>query len=371
MQMAVTAVAVAGLLAVVFPGSVLRGQEAPIAGTTYIGTELGAPEYEFGYITTIAFVGLEAIAVADGISKNVRLFSLAGRHLHTLGRSGHGPGEFVHPGTILTDSLIRVFDPMQHRIVVFDPASGGHVTTTALRVAPGANVTTMLPLRAGQFIAETTPAWSWGQPGHQTDVAVLHLVGDRVDTIAQFHQGLTVWYTPDAHAPWGIVPSRFGSGGAWAMHDTTVALVDGYAGLVRFMAARADGSLLPVSEIRLPGESRPVTAQDTQREVEDSAQADARRARGGRSGRIGLEPPARWSIGHAAIFAERDRLWVLQEITRDSRERWTVLNQNGVVDSWAFPRGVKIKAVAPPHVAGIEFMDSGVQRVVVYRLESQ
>jgi hypothetical protein len=155
------------------------------------------------------------------------------------------------------------------------------------------------------------------------------------------------------------------------MHDTTVALVDGYAGLVRFMAARADGSLLPVSEIRLPGESRPVTAQDTQREVEDSAQADARRARGGRSGRIGLEPPARWSIGHAAIFAERDRLWVLQEITRDSRERWTVLNQNGVVDSWAFPRGVRIKAVAPPHVAGVEFMDSGVQRVVVYRLESQ
>jgi hypothetical protein len=254
-------------------------------------------------------------------------------------------------------------------MVLFDPASGGHVTTTGLRAVPGANVTTMLPLRPGQFIGETTPAWSWGQPNHQTDIAVLHLVGDRVDTIAAFHQGLTIWYTPGAHAPWGIVPSRFGTAGAWAMHDTTVALVDGYTGLVRFLGARADGSLVPISEVRLPGESRPVTTADVAREVEDSAQADARRARG-RPGRLGLEPPARWSIGQAAMFADGNRLWVLQETTRELRERWTVLDERGVVDSWAFPPGIKIKAVAPRHAAGVEFVGAGVQRVVVYRLES-
>jgi len=47
----------------------LSAQEPPIRGEVRIGVELGAPEYRFGLVTTLTFVGADRIAVAQGLSK--------------------------------------------------------------------------------------------------------------------------------------------------------------------------------------------------------------------------------------------------------------------------------------------------------------
>ncbi len=56
--------------------------------------ESTGPQGDFLRIVGLAKLPSGAIAVANGASAEVRLFSADGRHLRTLGRSGGGPGEF-------------------------------------------------------------------------------------------------------------------------------------------------------------------------------------------------------------------------------------------------------------------------------------
>ena len=56
-------------------------------------SETGAPE-EFGRVNSAALGPDEAVFVADGFNREVRVFGLDGVHRRTLGRNGDGPGEF-------------------------------------------------------------------------------------------------------------------------------------------------------------------------------------------------------------------------------------------------------------------------------------
>ncbi len=339
-------------------------QPAPIRFVQQIGEELGTPERELGMVTGLAFLPGDKIAISDVTTSNVRIFTLSGEYLATLGRSGGGPGEFLHPGTIVVDSVIRVFDGMQNRVVIF-ALSGEHIETDRLPTAPRSNVTHVEQLSTGQVLASTSPAFAWGQPMHQTDVVVLHLHPDgAVDTLARYHQGPTVWYTVGRHAPWGLTFARFGAAGAWAVRDSTVALADGYAGIVRFVVGRADGSLVTRARVRLPGKSRPVVEADLA-EVEESVRAADRNRP---MGRLGFEPPPRWSIAQKAFFAGDGVLWVRQAVREDSSEVWTLVTPDGVQHSWAFPTGLQVRAVAAGYVAGVRKLESDVQVVMLYRL---
>jgi hypothetical protein len=347
-----------------------RSRPAPIEFIRTIGTELGSPELEFGWITGIAFLPGERLAVGDVVSTNVRVFTLAGERRATLGRGGGGPGEFVHPGEMVIDTAIHVFDPQQHRVVTFS-FDGLHLGTTRLPTVPGHNITRVLRLATGQVIGATTPGFAWGQPIHQTDVVVVHLRTDgSVDTLIRYHQGPTVWYTPGRHAPFGLAFSRFGSAGAWAARGSVLAVADGYAGVVRYLEGRKDGSLSPAAEVRLEGTSRPVRDGDLP-EVEAGLRALHSKAAAPPLGKIGLEPPPRWSIGQAAFFAGDGTLWVKQEVRADSSERWTLVTPEGAGESWVFPPGLRVKAVHPPYLAAVRRLESEVQVVALYRLPPQ
>jgi hypothetical protein len=314
-----------------------RSRPAPIEFIRTIGTELGSPELEFGWITGIAFLPGERLAVGDVVSTNVRVFTLAGERRATLGRGGGGPGEFVHPGEMVIDTAI----------------------------------TRVLRLATGQVIGATTPGFAWGQPIHQTDVVVVHLRTDgSVDTLIRYHQGPTVWYTPGRHAPFGLAFSRFGSAGAWAARGSVLAVADGYAGVVRYLEGRKDGSLSPAAEVRLEGTSRPVRDGDLP-EVEAGLRALHSKAAAPPLGKIGLEPPPRWSIAQAAFFAGDGTLWVKQEVRADSSERWTLVTPEGAGESWVFPPGLRVKAVHPPYLAAVRRLESEVQVVALYRLPPQ
>lgn len=66
-----------------------------------IGTEDGPPATLFGRIKQATLLDDSTVAVIDETAPEVRLFSIAGRHLQTVGRKGEGPGEFRAPQAVI------------------------------------------------------------------------------------------------------------------------------------------------------------------------------------------------------------------------------------------------------------------------------
>jgi hypothetical protein len=59
-----------------------------------IGSLDGATPFVFGRISDVEFINDSTIAVLEGSANEVRVFTVAGEHLQTFGRTGSGPGEF-------------------------------------------------------------------------------------------------------------------------------------------------------------------------------------------------------------------------------------------------------------------------------------
>lgn len=63
-------------------------------------------------------------AVADAYEQRIAVFDTLGTMVHTVGRRGSGPGEFQNIGGIfsLPGDSVMVFDPISHRLHIFDGA---------------------------------------------------------------------------------------------------------------------------------------------------------------------------------------------------------------------------------------------------------
>ena len=95
--------------------------------TLVIGTALGDPRSEFGYVADAAMLSTGVLAVLDsGVEPRIRLFTAAGAPLDILGREGEGPGEFRQPQALVAtpgDTLITWDNPVR-QVVWFDPDQG-------------------------------------------------------------------------------------------------------------------------------------------------------------------------------------------------------------------------------------------------------
>jgi len=91
-----------------------------------IGTAEGAGATSFGRVRTIAVLEDGRIAVADAQAEEVRIFDRQGRHLHTFGGKGAGPGELQGMQGVYLDHerLLRVPELENGRISIFDADSG-------------------------------------------------------------------------------------------------------------------------------------------------------------------------------------------------------------------------------------------------------
>ena len=78
----------------------------------------------FGRVVGVVRTGDGHIAVADGFSREVRLFTSSGQYVATAGRAGEGPGEFrtLRPPMRCAADSIFVWDPSQQRVSVFNSA---------------------------------------------------------------------------------------------------------------------------------------------------------------------------------------------------------------------------------------------------------
>ena len=78
------------------------------------------------------------VAVANGVSRQIRLYDRAGRHLLDIGKDGEGPGEFRRVNRLwrVGGDSIMAFDGTLRRITVFD-TEGRLGRTLMLRPQPG------------------------------------------------------------------------------------------------------------------------------------------------------------------------------------------------------------------------------------------
>lgn len=85
-----------------------------------LGAVEGGGPLAFGRIADVATVGADRIAVVDALANEVRVFTRAGIHQGTIGRSGRGPGEFLSASSVqvLGDTL-AVFDRGLRRLSRF------------------------------------------------------------------------------------------------------------------------------------------------------------------------------------------------------------------------------------------------------------
>jgi hypothetical protein len=330
-----------------------------------IGAETGPEEYTFGMIAGIALASGGSIYVLDAMAPNVRVYSPQGRHMLTFGRSGGGPGEFVRPLRIEVDSVVRVFDMPQNRITVFS-LDGQLRQTIRLPSLGTMNVTSLFRLRNGKLLGATTPGLSWGSPAHQVSVTVFlkDSASVAIDTLLTYHSGATVWYVPNRPAPWGVADTDFGPGGAWALNDSLIALVDGYAATVRWFSVGPSGVVLR-REAKLPFESRAVDGRDLRR-AKDGFRA-FRDQIGQPVRSFEFDAPGRWSVGTAALFGADGALWVRNGRSTDQLEVWTVFppspHEPRVL---GLPGTFKLMAATRQRLYGVSTTPAGAQVVRVY-----
>jgi hypothetical protein len=104
------------------------GRWRPLEGWTIqpqleIGGVRAGAGAEFYRVDDAVRTSAGVIIVADGSSRELRLFAPDGRHLRTVGRQGGGPAEFqTFNGLELYRDSVFAFDAGHYRISVLDPA---------------------------------------------------------------------------------------------------------------------------------------------------------------------------------------------------------------------------------------------------------
>lgn len=79
------------------------------------------------------------LAISEGEFSEVRVFSVFGDHIVTIGREGQGPGEFLQGPTIrfLSPDTIVAWDPRQRRVSWFSVGSGTLISEQTIRSPVG------------------------------------------------------------------------------------------------------------------------------------------------------------------------------------------------------------------------------------------
>jgi hypothetical protein len=137
-------------------GSVWDGTAALVEEAS-IGVDTGPDEYMLNWVTGV-YADTKYIYVAQPLKRMVRMYDFDGVFVGNLGSYGHGPGEFLTPAWIASDSDGRrfVFDVDTRRIVVYD-IDGEYLTTLSV---PNLYCCTW-PMVAGpdNTVCEPTPVW--------------------------------------------------------------------------------------------------------------------------------------------------------------------------------------------------------------------
>ena len=329
----------------------------------------------FSQITTLAFVDDTTFVVADAGEANLRFFTTRGGLLRAVGRKGAGPGEFMLPAVISVDTVVRVFDPQQHREVVFT-RTGDHLATRRVTATRMMNVTRLHPVSRHLRVGVTTPLHGSARDQRHFLVFAINDSTGILDTLGVYHSGITMWRAQRGRGGVGLVLTRFGPGGAMGIRDSIVVLADGYSGHVRWLVPSGDTLRLMREEV-LEAVSRPIS--DAEIAATRDQWIDYVAGRGLELSSVEIEPAPAWSVAHRVLVERDGTTWILVEVGARGgverlvlspaldAERWIVLSPTGRREDFWLSPGFSLMDVSEELAAGVYRDSDGVQIVRVYR----
>jgi hypothetical protein len=324
-------------------------------------------------------------AVADGDTREVRLFTEDGHHVRTIGRRGRGPGEFEalsFIGTRNTDTIV-IWDVATWRITTLDSALRLTSTTTLAR----ADSLHFPPKIIGAF-----------DDGSVVAAVPIDLFALRNAAPGDYQQQQT-YQTYRADGTPGIVltalpgPERvlFNEGATWGIEEVIFGrypiatvhhneFVGGLNGTSTLAALNAEGDTL--RSYRVPHEPIRVDVSDVAaRRAERISREQARRTPAGIRGfqrmrdaaisRI-QEVPARETLPvYDDLKVDSDgNLWVATYPRPvDTEQRWYVFGRNGrLIASVYIPVSLQVLDVGRDRVLALTRDELDVETVAIYLL---
>lgn len=367
----------AGVRVVESPAS--AGEAWAVADTpaVEIGRATGPPALQFDRVRAVRILSDGGLAVADGGSREVRVFGPDGEHSLTVGGEGPGPGEFrsLDGLEVLDGDTLVVWDRRSARLSLFGP--GGELVRTV--AADGLRGETVDPRGLAGVLPDRSFVVHRGlDPGDLTGATgVVRLAspvvragpeGAELDTLAR-PPGPAQYVTPTSGGE-GVIRTdlllaaephvEVGAGRIYA--------ADGGRWEIRVL--RPDGGVEAV--IRRRHARRAAEARDVEAAIERRVAQMPDRVREVVRRRF-EETPARDTlpaISDLLVDAD-DRLWARQ-FTPDpgDRGRWWVFDEGGRLRAAVrTPPGLRVEAVGRDRVVGVHEDELGVERVRVHRLE--
>lgn len=311
------------------------------------------------------------IYVLDGRQCQIKMFDQRGVYRGAFGRSGAGPGEFSCRGMLVTTEQdgIVVTDLTQSRVVRYS-FSGAHLSTTAM---PGgeAGLVRGTALRNGFTVRDEGISLRRADTQSPTFDPYTYVVlrrasQRRVDTLASIRRDHLLVRLPDGRLR--PATAGFGNGGAWAVwRDSVVAIVDGYAGAVRWFVISASGARITrTTSLGVVG--RAVTSADLramERRVPEDPLLRAMRVVPASV----AEPPAFWSAATDAKFADDGALWVGAPSEAGRPRVWTVFPLGGQDYRVSIPGDVTLSSARGEIVYCVGTNEDDIPVVRVYRID--
>lgn len=346
-----------------------------------IGRATGPPARQFDRIRAVRGLSDGGLAVADGGSREIRVFGPEGGHRHTVGGEGPGPGEFrsLDGLEVLDGDTLAVWDRRGARLSLFGP--NGELARSVS--ADPLQATTIDPrglvgvLPDGAFVVHRglDPEAVLAASGVAQLVAPVVRVGPEgaeVDTVLRM-AGPAQYVTPSSGGD-GVLRRELllAARPQVAVGDGPIYAAEGGRWEIRVL--RPDGTLEALMRrrhARRAAEARDVEAAIERRMAELGPRVPDRVREPLR--RRFEETPARDTLPAISdLVADADAdLWARQ-FTPDPDDpgRWWVFDGRGRLRATVrTPPGLRVEAVGRDRVIGVHVGGLGVERVRVHRLE--
>lgn len=332
-----------------------------------IGEVFGAEAFLFDGIQDVALLPGGGIAVADGQSREIRLFSEDGKSVAVLGGRGEGPGEFQELNwlRVLPDGGLAAFDARVHRLTTFSE-TGTLAETRTLEWPAEASFVEVEPiLDSGAYLVHfIVPEGRLAPPQEGVEVhsqtKEYRWYGPQgIERLGRLPGNVIYTSTIDRRAVLGAPP--FGRRAVVASGPGVA--VWGRSDRPALQVTRGGGA---VRTVEVPLRAVPLTEELWEREKErelDNARPAARDRV--RAVFRHVPRPEHVPFFRQVLVDDEDRVWFSEWLEEGGSRTWHRLDADGRIEATlAVPNTVSVLQISGGHVLGVIEGDLGVQKAV-------